>query len=176
MTALLVYRNDAPEVLAWFEDFKARMIAAREKRTDWMAALYDAHGVPDDETVRGAFVRGERFSGIAWPKDTDLPRGWYRPVKTPELIRPKGGSKASKDMTRFDLPDMRRELNERFGMPRVIFHGLGMFSPGVRLEDDGAWVTWGSKDVVDQLADIEARGWVRVPLVEFIARFGEDAL
>jgi hypothetical protein len=176
VSALLVYRINTAEAMAWAEDIKVRTIATREARADWMDKLYNAHEVPDDDSVRGAFVQGKQFSGISWPKGTDLPRGWYRPVKSPELIRPKGGSKASKDLRRFDLPDMRRELNERFGMNPVVFHGLGMYSPGVRLEDDGVWVIWGSKDFADQLHDVEAHGWVRVPLTEYIERFGEDAL
>jgi hypothetical protein len=176
MSALLVYRNSTPEIMTWAEDFKSRTIAAREARMAWMDALYSAHGVPEDESVRGAFVQGERFSGISWPTDTNLPRGWYRPTKSPELIRPKSGSKASKEIHHFDLPDMRHELNERFHMKPVVFHGLGMFSPGVRIEDEAVWVMWGSRDVADQLGEAEAHGWVRVSLVDYIARFGEDAL
>lgn len=182
MTALLVYRNSTPEVMAWAEDYKARAERIAAERWEWMRTLYDAHGVPDDDKVRGAFTRGCTFSGLAWPKDVPLPDGWFRPVKTPQLVRPRQNVKAGKDaaaqMARFDRPDARRELSKRFGMPEFVFHGSGLYNHGVQFEDDGVWVTWGDRGIADEkdMADVESFGWVRVPLTEYIERFGEDAL
>lgn len=187
----LAYRLSTPEALAWAEDYKARVVAVKDARHDWMDKLYDAHGIPGehDGKVRGAFVRGEAFSGLAWPKDAPLPDGWFRPVKTPQLVRPKESTKAgkvaAKEMRQFDTPSMRGEIRKRFGMPDHLFAGNGLYTCGVRLENDGVWVTWASRDVEDELNDpkvmrhhpgFEGAGWVRVPLAEYIVRFGEDAL
>jgi hypothetical protein len=180
VSALLVYKNATPEAMAWAEDFKARTRKTLDARAEWMSALYDAHGVPDDEQSRGAFVREETFSGLAWPNDCPLPNGWFRPVKTPQLIRPLGNRKAGKvalaEMAKLNYPDARQEMRERLGMPGHAFVGLGLYRPGVKPEDDAVWVTWGTRDASDVIGNVASFGWQRVPLVEYIARFGEDAL
>jgi hypothetical protein len=180
--SLAAFRNDGPDVMAWATDYKARSTQVHTARYEWMTALYDAHGVPEDD--RGAFVNGERFSGISWPTAIPMPEHWFRPVKTPQLIRPRAkgaGNRILKEMGQFDRPDARRELSSQFGMPQFLFAGAHLYTNGVRFEDDGVWVTWGHKACADEIAnnehyDVEAHGWVRVPLVEFIERFGEDAL
>lgn len=180
--SLAAYRNSKPEVMAWAEDYKRRSTEVHQARYEWMSALYDAHGVPEDD--RGAFVSGERFSGISWPRNTPLPEHWFRPVKTPQLVRPRAkgqGNKLLKEMAKFDRPDARNELQKRFGMPVLLFVGAHLYTNGVRFEDDGVWVTWGARECADAIEkdkehDIAAHGWVRVSMVEFIERFGEDAL
>lgn len=182
MTALLAYRNATPEVMAWAEDYKARSKAVLDARFEWMSALYDAHGVPDDDSVRGAFIRGCSFSGLSWPHDIPLPHGWFRPAQTPQLVRPRGNTKAGKaagaEMAKFDRPDARRELHRKFGMPEHVFAGNGLYSCGVRMEDDGVWVTWATRDVAQEraMANVADHGWERIPLVDYIQRFGEDDL
>ncbi|MCU1617369.1 MAG: hypothetical protein JWO98_4909 [Frankiales bacterium] len=178
MSALLVYKNERPEVLAWAVDVRGRITKNNAARFEWMTALYDAHGVPDDDKVRGAFSRGCEFSGISWPDSVPLPAGWFRPVKTPQLVRPRHNSKAAlAEMARFNRPDARGELAKRFGMPEITFVGNGLYTNGLDFtQDDAVWVTWGTRDAVDKLGDVESHGWVRVPLVEYIERFGEDAL
>jgi hypothetical protein len=195
MSALLVYRNSTPEALAWAEDYKARAKEVLDARLEWMKAIYDAAGVPDpepyDKNVRSAWIRsGGAFIGLSWPRsmDSQLPEGWFRPAKEQHLVRPradKRGKKIIAEMRRYDRPDARRELAEKFGMPDHLFAGNGLYTNGVAMKDDGVWVTWGSKDVEDELADPKVMrhyprfadaGWVRVPLVEYIERFGEDAL
>ena len=178
MTALLVYRNDTAPVMAWAKDADQRGRATQTARFQWMEAVYDAADVPEE--LRGAFIQdGHRFSGIAWPETIPLPKGWLRPRDTPQLIRPRLGVKIGKtidaQMREFDFPDTRAELRQ-FGMPGHASVGLSFLSCGVRAEDDGVWVTWGNKDVANSLGDVESNGWVRVPLVEYIERFGEDAL
>ncbi|WP_100499392.1 hypothetical protein [Geodermatophilus chilensis] len=187
MTALLIYRNATPEVMAWAEDYKARAQQVAAARWGWMADLYDAHGVPDDTPdsdarIRGAFTRGCAFSGLSWPDDIPLPDGWFRPVKTPQLVRPRANTKAGKtalaEMARFDRPDARRELRKKFGMPEHVFAGSGLYTSGVRMEDDGVWVTWASRDVAHEkeMANVGDHGWERIPLARYIDRFGEDDL
>jgi hypothetical protein len=182
VSALLIYRNDSPDALTWAEDYKARSSSIHKARWEWMARLYDEHDIAEE--ARGGFTRDRSgtFSGISWPTDVPLPAGWFRPVKTPELIKPRSntapGKRLWKEMARFDQPDVVAELRERFGMPEVVFAGLHIYSAGVRFEDDAVWVTWGDRKVAD-LIDAEKlaeHGWVRVPLVDYIKRFGEDAL
>lgn len=181
MSARLAYRNNRPDVLAWAAEYKTRSQSVHSARYEWMSALYDAHGVPDDDKVRGAFMRGgTTFSGISWPDDVPLPDGWFRPVKTPQLVRPRGSVKAAKaalaDMARFDRPDARRELRAKFGMPDFVFHGSGLYNCGVRMEDDGVWVTWAERGIADEkeMAQVGDHGWERIPFVEYVQRFGED--
>lgn len=179
MTALLVFRNDTAPVMEWAADVERRTNDIATARYEWMTKLYDEHDVPEDQ--RGAFTAGPyRFSGILWPDSMPLPTGWLRPKDSPQLIRPRLGVKVGKridtEMRQFDRPDLGEEMHQRFGMPDRAFAGLSMWSCGFRKEDDGIWVTWGTKDVLPQLGDVESHGWVRVPLVEFIERFGEDAL
>lgn len=188
MSALLAYKNDRPEVMAWSVDIRAREKAVTAARFEWMNAIYNAHGVPDpepyDKHVRSAWIRnGGAFIGLSWPRELDgnLPDGWFRPVKEQHLVRPRGDSRGKKviaEMRQFDRPDARRELEKRFGMHGRTFAGMGLYSCGISYQDDGVWVTWASTDVAkepwtEKLADY---GWVRVPLVEYIERFGEDAL
>lgn len=181
---LLAYKNETPEVLAWSVDIQRRIRENNEARYEWMKVLYDAHGVPesDDPKVRGAFLRDDEFSGIAWPRDIELPTGWFRPADTPQLIRPRRTTKATKgvlaEMASLNRPSIRGGLQRRFGMPAHTFAGSGLYTNGVRLEDDAVWVFWGSRDVAHEksLEKIGEYGWVRVPLTEVIERFGEDIL
>jgi hypothetical protein len=177
VTVLLVYRNTTPEAMEWAEDFKARATSINEARHKWMETFYDLYKVP--EYARGAFVRGEEFTGITWPEDMPLPTRWFRPVAIPQLIRPRGNARALiAEMKAFNAPDVRAELREHLGMPSYILVRERFLSCGVRLEDDGVWVTWGAREVADQpeMADISGQGWERVVLSAFIERFGEEEL
>lgn len=186
--ALLVYRNSTPEVMAWAEDIRARERKVLEDRLVWMRAIYDAAGVPDpepyDKNVRSAWIRnGGAFIGMSWPRELDdqLPEHWFRPVKDDHLVRPRAtgaGKKIIAEMRRFDRPDARRELEQKFGMHGVTFAGTGLYSCGVHYEDDSVWVTWASADVAEEkwAQNVGDHGWVRVPLVEYIGRFGEDVM
>jgi len=186
VSALLSYRNSTPEVMAWADDIRAREKVVLTARMEWMKAIYDEAGVPDPEPynkhVRSAWIRDSgAFIGLSWPRKLDdhLPTGWFRPVKEQHLVRPRGNNKtAIAEMHKYDRPDARRELEKSFGMHGRTFAGMGFYTCGIRYEDDGVWVTWASTDVAKEpwAQKVGDFGWVRVPLVEYIQRFGEDAL
>jgi len=172
----LVYRNSTPELLAWAADVQARHVQTTQERQVWMDALYDTAGVPTGDPTRVAYFQGHRFSGLGWPDGVDLPRGWFRPVKTPQLIRPRASNKRlEKELQRYSQPDQRRELEELHGMRGRAFSGLGLYSCGVRLEEDAVWVTWGTQGVTRELEPAATEhGWERVTLVQYLQRFGEE--
>lgn len=182
MSALLVYRNSTPEVMAWAEGFKARTSEIGSRRTKWMDAFYSEHAPRIPDNKRGTFSRGNVFSGVMWPERMDPPKGWRRPsYGDARLIIPdqryKVGKAAVAAMDALAWPDARRELSQQHGMRSFATTPLAHYwTPGVAIEDDGVWITWGSRDVAPELGDVESHGWARVPLVEYIERFGEDAL
>ena len=182
MTALLIYRNSTPEALAWFADYDRRYREIRAEVIDWLDRFCDENGGPPREK-RATWSYGDgRVYGISWPESAAIPRGWRRNPSRRETIRPHMGTRIGKDADKFLLglrgPSIDNELQERFGMPRrvMVAEHSRMYSYGFRATDDALWVTWGTRDVVDKLGDVESHGWVRVPLTEYIERFGEDAL
>jgi len=184
-SARLIYCNSTPEIMAWSEDVHERERTILAARLEWMKGIYDAAGVPDpevyDKHIRSAWVNDGRMAGLSWPRDMDdkLPDGWFRPVKDPHLVRPRGSNKKTlAEMRKYDRPDQRHELEVRFGMHGRSFAGLGLYSCGIQHEQDGVWVTWASKDIAKEkwAQNLAEHGWVQVPLVDFINRFGEDAL
>ena len=187
----LVYRNSTPEVMAWSIDVRERATKVAAERWSWAAQFWDAAGVPEkdehDRRLRQLWVRDSgALTGLNWPRNMDdrLPAGWFRPVKEDHLVRPRGDKKNAAviaEMKRLSTPDQRQELG-KFGMPGVTFAGSGLYSCSTRHEDDGVWVGWASKDVEDELNETNRHrpktpaehGWVKVPLVEYLQRFGED--
>lgn len=182
MTALLVYRNSTPEALAWFADFDKRYRENRSKVIDWLDRFCDAHGGPPRDE-RATWSYGDnRVYGITWPIDAEVPKGWRRNPDRRGTIRPHMGTRMGKDadklLASLGGPSLDDEMADRFGMPRrvMVSEHNRMYRYGFRATDDALWVTWGTRDVIDKLGDIGSHGWVRVPLTEFIERFGEDAL
>ena len=178
----LVYRNRSAEAMTWAADVQARHEQIVKDRLAWMDAMYEDAGVPADHPDRGAYFGGHvythQLTGLAWPADAPLPRGWYRPVKSPELIRPRASSqKQLQTLTRYSQPDQRAELSDQLGMRGRAFAGLSYLACGVRLEKDAVWVFWGTAAVAPE---VEPRaleyGWERVPLRDVLQRFTEEEL
>lgn len=182
MSALLAYRNESPEALAWAEDYKARYESKRAVVIDWLDRFCEAHGGPPKaERATWSYDDG-RITGISWPVDAEVPSGWRRKPDNRKQIVPHRGSRKGKDadklLAQLSGPSLEDEVDEKFGMPRrvMVAEQSRMYRYGFRMEDDGLWVTWGSRDVEAKLPAVAERGWVRVPLVKYIERFGEDAL
>lgn len=181
MSTLLVYRNTTPDVMAWAAEITARTSDVGERRTAYVDALCEAHGGPGEDE-RGAYSNGNEFIGIAWPAETPVPKGWRRPSDDHRLIKPhlstRIGKAAAAELSTMAWPDPRDELSRLHGMRSlaIVPDTNRYYTPGVRIETDGVWVTWGSRDVAGLLPEAFAHGWDRVSLAEYIARFGEDAL
>jgi len=175
----LVYRNTRPELLAWREDVQARLRACGDARDAFLDRFCTEHGGPP-QGERGTFSRGTECTGVAWPQDTPVPKGWRRPADDPRLIRPhlstRIGKAAQLELDQLRWPDVQEELSRLHGMRSWAAPPMTgrYYTPGVRLEEDAVWATWGTQDVAaDVEPDATGHGWERVSLVEYLQRFGE---
>jgi len=182
VTALLVYKNESATAVSWMQDYKRRYKAKRTEVMDWLDRFCDAHGGPPKAERATWSYNDGRLTGIGWPRESDVPKGWRRKPDNRDQIVPHRGSRVGKDadklLAQLSGPFLDDEVEKQLGMPRrawVIEHSRS-YRYGLRMEDDALWVTWGSRDCAEKLGDVAAHGWVRVPVAEYIERFGEDAL
>lgn len=182
MSTLLVYKNETPEIAAWTADFEQRHKEMRQRQSEWLDRTHVSLGVTAEQVGHELLTYGPQLAGISWPVDMDVPKGWRRNPSERRTIVPhrstKIGRHAEDEMRLLYAPDIREELGKRFGVPWSVFvaEHHRMYRCGYRFEDGVGWVTWGTRDVEDKLDRMADHGWVRVPLVDFIQKFGEDAL
>lgn len=174
-TDKVVYRSTHPDVLAHYDNTASAEAqnAWREKVEELIAQL----GFPGRQFATAGGFEGRYVTGVAHPRDEEIPEGWRRDSKLPEAITPDrrraAGKRIAKRLQALPQPNPRKAMPG--GMPDMAFGAAALMRPGVARYGDAVYVTWSGELDKTDAAHIDPAVWERVKLSEYYAAKEQQA-